>query len=176
LIWYVLVISNKAHQLRVFIYCLRDGAQGILSGLWGFSVPDQTATISDSGKARFDSSTLDLIAQGVVSILRNPERAANQYLYVRSFLLAPRDILAAFENVTGVKWTVNRQDSEETRQRGGKLIQGGKPHEGIPKVVQGSLFNNKTNFIVLKEQLANKMLNLSEMDLKEHVKGLVARV
>lgn len=91
-------------------------------------------------------------------------------------MLTPRDLLAALENATGVKWTVNRRDSEETRQRGWKLIQDGKPHEGIPKVVQGSLFNDKTDFVVPEDQLSNKVLNLPETDLEEYVKRLVARV
>lgn len=114
------------------------------------------------------------MAMSVVSVLRNPMQTANQYLLIGSFTVMQRDILAALEEVTGSKWTVSYCDSEDTRQTGWKLVQAGNPQEGIPKVIQGSLFNDNNDLAIDKERFANVLLNLPEVDMGEYVKSLVA--
>ena len=132
------------------------------------------ATIYDIGKARFDSTTLPVTALSVVSTLCNLTRTANEYLLTRSFVLTQSDILVALEKATGTKWTVAYRDSEETRWQGWKLVESGNPQEGIPKVVQGSLFNDKTDVVVAEERLVNDLLNLPRVDLGEYAKTSVA--
>lgn len=108
-----------------------------------------------------------------MSTLRNPAQTANEYLLIKSFVLTQNDILAALEKATGTKWTVVHRDSVETRQQGWKLIESGNPQEGIPKVIQGSLFNDKTDVVVAEKRLVNGLLNLPDIDLGEYVKALV---
>ena len=116
------------------------------------------------------------MAQSVVSILLSPDQTANQYLLIRSFVVTQNDVLAALESATGTKWKVIQMNADEVRQQGWKLVETGKPQDGIPKVVQGSLFNDQTDFVAVKEQLANGLLSLPHVDLNEYVMSLVAQV
>lgn len=109
-----------------------------------------------------------------MSVLRNPVQTANEYLKIRSFVVTQNDILASLEKTTGTKWKVVHCDSEETRLQGWELVESGKPQEGIPKVIQGSLFNDKNDIVMAKEQLVNGLLSLPEVDLGEYVKTLFA--
>jgi hypothetical protein len=110
----------------------------------------------------------------VVSVLRDLDQTANEYLLIGSFIVTQNDILAALENATGAKWTIVHRDSEETRQHGWKLFESGSPQEGIPKIVQGSLFSDETNIVMPREQLVNGLLNLPNVELSEYIKDLVA--
>ena len=129
--------------------------QGLISEGWGFS------------------TTLPVMAQSMISVLQNPTRTASQYLLIGSFVVTQNDILAALEEATASKCIVSHCDSEETRQICWKLVQAGSPQEGIPKVIQGSLFSDKNDITIDKERFANS-LNLSEVDLRGYIKSLVA--
>lgn len=88
-------------------------------------------------------------------------------------MVTPTDILEALENATGARWRVVYRDSEETRQEGWRLIRSGNPRDGIPKVIQGSLFNDKNDATVSEKLLANSLLGLPKVDLEAYINGLV---
>jgi hypothetical protein len=130
------------------------------------------AIIFDTGKARFDSTTVPAMAFSVVSSLHNQTQTANEYLLIRSFVVTQNDILAALRAASETEYTVPHRGSGKTRLEGWKLLQSGNPMEGIPKGIQGSLFNDRNDLAVAGERLANNLLSLPEADLAAYIKSL----
>lgn len=150
-----------------------NGNQGIQSGAWGFSVSERTATIFDTGEARFDSTTIPTMAQSVVSVLQRPADSANQYLAIRSSIVSQSEILAALENTTRSKWRVSYVDAENLRQEGWRLLAGDNPKQGIQSIVRGSLFQGQKDISVSQDTLANVQLGLPTTDLRDYLESLV---
>lgn len=124
--------------------------------------------------ARFDASTLPFMAKAVVSVLQKPLETVNKYLLIRSFVITPIDVLNALEDISGSKWKVTHLESKKTLKEGWKLLEDGKPEAGIPKIVQGALFNDKTRATVSPDRLSNRLLELPNMDLREYIRSLLA--
>lgn len=150
-----------------------DDNQGILNGVWGFSVSDRTATIFDTGEARFDSTTIPAMVQSVVSVLQRPADSANKYLQIRSFTVSQSEILAALEDITQSKWSVSYVDAESLRQEGWKLLAGGNPKQGIESIVRGALFQGQKDISVSQDALANKQLGLETTNLRDYLESMV---
>lgn len=58
-------------------------------------------------------ATAKQMGQAVISILRHPEKTANQYLLVASLVTTQNEILSALEKATASKWTVTHTTTEE---------------------------------------------------------------
>ncbi|KAH8122252.1 hypothetical protein FP744_10006150 [Trichoderma asperellum] len=156
--------------------CLSGGALfdvGIHSGAWGFSVSERTATIFDTGEARFDSTTIPTMTQGVVSVLQRPVDSANQYLLIRSFIVSQSEILAVLEDITQSKWRVSYVNAENLRKEGWRLLAGGNPKQGIESIVRGALFQGQKDISVSRDVLANTQLGLPITNLRDYLESIV---
>ncbi|KAL7896290.1 hypothetical protein HDV63DRAFT_413289 [Trichoderma sp. SZMC 28014] len=150
--------------------CLSGGA---LLDVVSFSVSERTATIFDTGEARFDSTTIPNMAQSVVSVLQRPADSANEYLVIRSFVVSQSEILAALEDITRSKWRVSYVDAENLRQEGWRLLAGGNPRQGIQSIVRGSLFQGQKDISVSQDTLSTIQLGLPTTDLRDYLESLV---
>lgn len=99
--------------------------QRCLTADFGFDLKARTATLFDDGNTPFVVSKLSTIAAFVVGVLRNPDRARNRYLYVRSAITTQRSILEALEDITKEKWTVKYVKAEDKKQQGLSRIEAG---------------------------------------------------
>lgn len=70
-------------------------------------------------------SKLSTIASFLVGVLRNPAKARNRYVYVRSAMTTQRSILEALEDYTMGKWTVTYVKAEGKKQPGLSRIEAG---------------------------------------------------
>lgn len=134
---------------------------------------ERTATIFDTGEARFDSTTIPNMAQSVVSVLQRPADSANEYLVIRSFVVSQSEILAALEDITRSKWRVSYVDAENLRQEGWRLLAGGNPRQGIQSIVRGSLFQGQKDISVSQDTLSTIQLGLPTTDLRDYLESLV---
>ncbi|KAM0265398.1 hypothetical protein ACHAQJ_000240 [Trichoderma viride] len=156
--------------------CLSGGALfdvGIHSRAWGISVSERTATIFDTGEARFDSTTIPAMAQSVVSVLQRPADSANQYLLIRSFVVSQSEILAVLEDITQSKWLVSYVNAENLRQEGWRLLAGGNPKQGIESIIRGALFQGQKDISVYQDDLANTQLGLPTTNLRDYLESMV---
>ncbi|UKZ79038.1 hypothetical protein TrVFT333_006789 [Trichoderma virens FT-333] len=156
--------------------CLSGGALldvGIHSGTWGFSVSERTATIFDTGEARFDSTTIPTMARSVVSVLLRPADSANKYLLIRSFIVSQSEILAAFEDITQSKWSISYVNAESLRQEGWRLLADNNPKQGIESIIRGALFQGQKNISVSQDALANTQLGLQTTNLRHYLESIV---
>lgn len=134
---------------------------------------ERTATIFDTGEARFDSTTIPTMAQSVVSVLQRPADSANQYLSIRSFIVSQSEILAALKDITQSKWSVSYVDAENLRQEGWRLLAGGNPKQGIQSIIRGALFQGQRDISVSQDVLANTQLGLPTADLRDYLESMV---
>lgn len=84
----------------------------------GFDAVNHTAIIYDDGNEMFTGTTLDGIAQSVVSVLNNPDETANRFVKVRAIKTCQDELLQAFEKVTGKKWPVQHSTVEAMKIEG----------------------------------------------------------
>jgi hypothetical protein len=84
----------------------------------GFDVAKRTAIIYDDGTEKFTGTTLAGIAQAVIGVLRNPEQTANRFVKVFSILASQNELLAAFEQAEGAKWSVQHNTTQTLLQTG----------------------------------------------------------
>lgn len=147
--------------------------QGIHSGAWGFSVSERTATIFDTGEARFDSTTIPTMAQSVVSVLQRPVDSANQYLLIRSFIVSQSEILVVLEDIAQSKWVVSYVDAENLRQEGWRLLAVGNYKQGIESIIRGALLQGQKDISVSQDALANTQLRLPTTNLRDYLENIV---
>lgn len=109
--------------------------------LMGFDVANRTAIIYDDGTELFTGTTLAGIGQAVVGVLRNPDKSANRFVKVFSLMTCQKDLLAAFEEVQGLKWQVQRNTTKALMHAGRAKHQSG-TGGWILDLVVAQLFDN----------------------------------
>jgi len=135
------------------------------TGSLGFSIPNKTATVWDSGDEPWTGTNLSTIGQAIASVLSIPDKFANKYIDIASFITTQNEILKIFEEETGEKWTVSKKstnDSQKTADE--KLAKGDRSAFG--DYLKVWLFKDGEGKSPKKEALANKELGLKEEDLK----------
>lgn len=119
--------------------------------------------------------TAKQMGQAVVSILQNPEKAANQYLLVASLVTTQNEILAALEKATDSKWTVIHTTTEEKLREANERISKG-DFEAFYTMGAASMFATKEGLgsdYTKKEKFANDLLQLKMERLEDIVNEAV---
>ncbi|KAM6530435.1 hypothetical protein FALCPG4_008563 [Fusarium falciforme] len=108
---------------------------GMALGFFGMDLATKTAALVDDGTTVFSSSTLPYIAKAVIAALEHANETKNQYVYISSFNITQRDIVAALEKVQGQKWAISHTTSEKIISTGQKKMANG-DHSGIIDLVR----------------------------------------
>ena len=140
----------------------------------GFDVANRTATIYDSGTERFTGTTMNGIARAVVGVLRHPQTTANRHLLVRSVETCQNELLAAFEEVTGQKWPVVHETTEDLFVRGREKLDKGDRGWVLDLIVAQLLEEGKGRSIVVAADKAdNGLLGMPEENVLDMVRGIM---
>lgn len=140
--------------------------RGIKVGFLGQNLSAYKAIIYGSGNTRFSTTTLSTVGTAIAKILRNPEKTANQYLFISSFETTGNEILTELEKATGKKWDVEHKTIEETINTG-KEKMSKHDYSGIVELILGVIFGeDQGNDLTQEHELANKLLNLPEETLE----------
>jgi len=139
-----------------------------------FDIANHTATIWDDGNQGFTLTNEKELGNAVVSVLQNPQGTMNQYLYIASVETTQKDILAALEEQSGTKWTVNKTSTDaQVAEAVNKLTAG--DFTGAFALVRATVFGNTAGIhanYAKEEKLANDLLGLQF----ENVKDTIQRV
>ncbi|KAH6680627.1 hypothetical protein B0J14DRAFT_446973, partial [Halenospora varia] len=73
----------------------------------------RTATYWDDGSHAFSCTTIPYVAQGVLQVLKSPDKFRNQRVFMEAFAASQRDIVAELEKQQGVKYTSQNVDGQE---------------------------------------------------------------
>jgi hypothetical protein len=91
---------------------------GLRHGFFGFDFKTRTATLIDDGTTMCSLSRMRTIAKAIRGCIENFEETKNQYVFIASFHMTQRDMLAAIEKLDGQKWTVEHTTSQDLQIRG----------------------------------------------------------
>ncbi|EXJ91206.1 hypothetical protein A1O1_04316 [Capronia coronata CBS 617.96] len=144
----------------------------------GFDVVNRKATIYDSGTERFTGTTLAGIAQAVVGVLKCHDEVANRHLHVRSVETCQNDLLAAFEEVTGHKWPVTHDTTDNLLQRGREKRARGESGWVLDLIVAQLLEEgtDRRSIVVAQDKADNDILGMPHEDVPGMVKRIMMSV
>ncbi|RDW72892.1 NmrA-like family protein [Coleophoma cylindrospora] len=144
---------------------------GLRVGSLGFSIPNKTATIIDSGNEPFFGTNLKAIGLAVVSVLQHPE-TSNRYLRVSSFTTTQNELLSILESESGGQWTVSKEAADERRKTGEENLAKG-DRSAFGNLLKDFVFRDGSGHGSPVGGFANKELGLPEEVLKETIKNVL---
>ncbi|KAF7167797.1 hypothetical protein CNMCM5623_000985 [Aspergillus felis] len=148
---------------------------GLENGFLEFDIANRTATIWDGGNKSFTLTNEKHLREAVVSILQHPQETSNKYLYIASVETTQNDILAALEEKTGARWTLNATTTEEQVSEGVRKLGAG-DFSGALTLVRATCFGSipglQANY-AKDETLANGILGLKLDSVKATVERVV---
>lgn len=119
--------------------------------------------------------TAKQMGKAVVSILQQPEKAANQYILVASLVTTQNEILAALENATASTWKVLHTTTEEQLHEATESISKG-DFGGFFTMGRASMYADKEGLgsdYTKEEKFANDLLGLKMEKLEDIVNEAV---
>ena len=152
----------------------------LLPGFYGIDVKNRTATLYDDGEFKADGSTMVQVGRAVAKVLSLPITSTdgspslsdyrNDWVYIRSFNVSQRDILAAVQRATKTSpddWKVSSVSGKASIQEGLERFQNG-DFMGLLTMLFGSVFSEGHGGDYGKTKgVANSKLNLPEEELDD---------
>ncbi len=139
----------------------------------GFSIPNKTATIWDSGDEPFTGTNLPTIGVAIASILKNPAPFAGRYIDISSFRTTQNEILKIFEEESGTKWAVEKKNTEDSLKTANDKLSRG-DYSAFSDYLKHHLWKDGGGQSAKDEELANEELGLPKEDLRATIKGALA--
>lgn len=187
------VYDRKGEMLEYLITCAAEsnGAltwSSISCGSWldwgldlsksgnflGIDVKARTATVWDSGRAKFAITTSTNTGRAVAKALLRPEVSANKQIYLTDFTTTTRDILESLERQTGEKFTVREKESAPAIKEWRGKYDAGDFSATFPLLALSFGADVDVGYDFEKEQeIWNGRLGLPEVTLDEVVKEAI---
>lgn len=147
---------------------------GLKVGFLGFNGSSKTATIFDGGKATVSSTNLHQIGIATVKALEKADLTKNQYVHVSGFQTSQNEILAAAEEISGAKWTVNHVSTKDHIEEGRAKLQKG-DFSGIGNLIVGATFGAEEQLgDFSSEGLWNDKLGLPKESFEETIRAALS--
>lgn len=140
---------------------------GLGNGFMKVDFAGRKAWIYDGGEVRFSACSVDFVAKAVVRVLEREEETANRMLYVHSLSVTQKEMVQAVEKVSGEKFEIVKEESEEViRDARKRMLEGDKEAVEDLVAVWGMVASDWTE----KETFANGSLGLEEENLEDVVR------
>ncbi|UKZ68384.1 uncharacterized protein TrAtP1_009423 [Trichoderma atroviride] len=149
---------------------------GLANGFLEYDIATKTATIWDDGNKTFTLTNEKELGAATAAVLKKPEETANKYLFISSVETTQNEILAALEETTGTKWTVNKTTTKEQVDAALEKLGAGDFLGSLALVratVYGDIPGLKSNY-AKDEVLANNLLGLKPASVAETVQHVTA--
>jgi len=102
-IFFDLQVSNHRVLASLLLRCSpRCTISALAVGFFGTDMANHKPTIWDSGDVKFSTTTRATIGKAVAAVLAQPEKTANQFLFISSFEITQNERVASLEKATGV--------------------------------------------------------------------------
>ena len=138
----------------------------------GFNVKDRTATIWDSGSAKFSASICPTIGATVAAVLRNSEITKNRYVYTSSAETTQSEILHELQKQTGGKsWEIENVKSDDMVVAAKEALQRGDFLGGARLALVGSYSGKYGGNFEAEGKLDNDVLGVPKIGISEIVAG-----
>lgn len=155
------------------------------SNFYGFDLENKKATFYDDGNTMINTSTWDQCRRAIGAFLSLPElpedendtqptisQWANKGLYISSFLISQRDMLASLQRTTSTTekdWTIEYEPSKERWESGLELMKT-EPVTGFSKALYARVLFPNGGGKFEQYGLANEALGLPKESLDEATK------
>ncbi|KAE8442855.1 hypothetical protein EG329_002597 [Mollisiaceae sp. DMI_Dod_QoI] len=142
-------------------------------GYMGINIQEQKATLYNNGTSLWCTTTMAAIGLAVKNAMLISEKTANKYMYIDSFTVSQKQVLAAFEKATGKKWPVTYADAEEDKKDGLEKMAKG-DFSGAAQLIRyiNLVDGHGGNYMQYKEG-ANELLSVPKQSLDGVVAGIV---
>lgn len=159
----------------LIVGCYFDWALKTLPGMFGYNVGKRKVTLYDGGTAKYEATNLPQIGRAVAAILKS-EETKNRYVYVNSFTISQKEVLAALEKVTGSKFEVSDGTREGLKKSGLERMEAG-DMSGVVEAISAQIFNlNGVNNYSSTKDLWNDKLGLPMESLEDTLREVVKSV
>jgi hypothetical protein len=156
----------------------------------GFDLNNRHVTLFDDGEAKINTSTWAQYGRGAAAFAslkvlpqdendKSPTLAQfrNKPLYLSSFYVSQKDILASIQrvtNTTDADWDIKYETTSD-RMNKGKAQAASGDFRGLVQTYYSFIFSPEGQKLNFEEKLHNEILGLPEEDLDEVVKDCVAK-
>ncbi|KAI9714182.1 MAG: hypothetical protein M1828_001197 [Chrysothrix sp. TS-e1954] len=124
-----------------------------IPGAFGINFDEHTANLFDEGDTKISTSTMSQVGRAVAALLSLPvkpegatqaclERFKNQVVYVNSFSISQKEMLASVQRVSGTKeqdWGITKEPAQQRYKDGLEEVKEGK-RSGFGKVMFTRVF------------------------------------
>ncbi|KAF4771882.1 hypothetical protein N7455_008016 [Penicillium solitum] len=148
---------------------------GLANGFLEFDIASHTATIWDEGNKSFTLTNQKALGEALSSALVHPDDTRNQFLFIASVETTQKDILAALEEESGVKWTVNETTTDIQVTEAVKKLAAG-DFSGAFSLVRATVYGNTPGLhsnYAKEEKLGNDVLGLQFETVSDVVKRVL---
>ncbi|KAH8711812.1 hypothetical protein GQ44DRAFT_714233 [Phaeosphaeriaceae sp. PMI808] len=140
----------------------------------GIDVKARTATIWDSGHARFAVTSSANTGLAVARALKDHEGSANKQIYLADFVTTPRAVVECLEKVVGEKFRVENRDSEGELKDLRERFDKGDFNATYPLLALSFVADVDVGYDFEKEQeVWNEKLGLPKVELEDVIKEAV---
>lgn len=173
---FIAVVSNQWYDFTLGL------------GNYFIDIKNRTATILDSGDVKTVTTTMPQVGRAVASLLSLPVTGAspcvndwkNKHLYIESFFLTQKEMLAAVQRATGTDdgdWKIERESAEKLVTEGeAQLNRGEFTMTAFRNTLMGMNFwAGHGNDYVASKGTANEILKLPKENLDEITRDCVER-
>jgi nucleoside-diphosphate-sugar epimerase len=159
----------------MYVFCSSTDPQAVNTNLLFLKPATHTARILDSGNETFSPSSLSFVARAVLRALERPEATANRYLSVAGLEVTPNQIVAAAEEIQGVKYTVEHVKSTDVlREADEKFAR--HDYSAFVDVLEAHLYADGAGHAAGEQgERDNEVLGLEREDLKEVLRKVLAK-
>ena len=139
----------------------------------GFDIRQHKATMYNEGNDTWSTTKLSSIGLAVKNAMLLPDKTANKYLFIDSFTVSQRQVLASFEKVTGRKWEVNQVNAEEQKKIGREKMSRGDFSGAMLLIRYINCVHGHGGNYAEYEETANALLSLPKETLDASVAELL---
>ncbi|TKA80601.1 hypothetical protein B0A55_02915 [Friedmanniomyces simplex] len=180
---------GKSSYLSVVTGFWYEWSLGI-SNAYGFDFADKTVTLFDEGETKMNTSTWPQVGRAVAALLSLPIQAdggkkeacldhyRDRTVFVSSFCVSQRDMLASVLRVTGDKesdWTIKKESAVERFEAAKEGMQKGDRMAFARWMYTRVFYPDGSGEYGKTKGLANGVLNLPEEDVDEATKAAMER-
>jgi len=112
----------------------------------------------------------------LVRSLLNPALTRNTTVFISDFATSQADLVAAFEKVSGEKWTIKTQNSAEVYEEASRKVEAGDPYAVYKQIEIGFTSGKHGAWLEEKERIWNEELGLPAQEKEEVVRRALASV
>ncbi|KAL8735852.1 MAG: hypothetical protein Q9181_002657 [Wetmoreana brouardii] len=157
---------------------------------YGFNFANRTVKFYDEGETKISTSTWPQVARAVVGLLSLPikpegsneeaclENLRNKIVYISSFTVSQKDMLASVLRLTGTKeddWTITKEPAQDVFSTAIKQIKEGKKQPSANFLYSRIFFPDGCGDFEHSKGTLNGMLGLPREDIDEATKSAIER-